>query len=572
MMLDPSCAEVVDELLEQVLHHGTEQPQLAPEVVVDGSLRDPGFPGDVIERCHRVSGVGEEALGRLDHRSPGVRRVLGPPPHVDHTRSIRHTLGMKDDGPVDRHVVISADGHVFGPGNGLLDTSHMEVLTDYFEARYQAAYGEYMRQLAVDMSERTQRFIGALFDEHASPADGTRGLYDSQHRLRDLAGEGIVAEVLFPNGLPFGPGFAGREHAPELRSAGARAYNRWLADFCRQAPGRRAGMAVVTLHDIDAAVDEVRRAKDDGLKGVLLPNYWGTERIAPYLDIRYEPFWSACADTGMPLNVHGGASIGDIDMATYGVPAMLTYATETTFLSTRPLNQLIWGGVFERHPDLTLVLTESRADWVPSRLAFLDGVYEDQLFAHVKHTVKHKPSEYWHRQCYVAASFMSRDEALLRHRIGLDRLLWGADYPHYEGTWPHTDRWLEETFGGLPAPDAHAILAENAGSGVRGSISTTWLPTRPPLAPPSPTSRATGRPASCGAGRGEIEGSGDAGRWRVGGARAGGLEHGELAGEGLEPGPGGDVLVLGEEDRLGCAGGAAQQLEQGRLQVRRPAR
>ena len=75
--------------------------------------------------------------------------------------------------------------------------------------------------------------------------------------------------------------------------------------------------------------------------------------------------------------------------------------------------------------------------------------------------MKHKPSEYWDRQCHVAASFMTRDEALMRHRIGLDRLMWGADYPHYEGTWPHTDRWLKETFGGLPTPDVTTILAEN---------------------------------------------------------------------------------------------------------------
>jgi predicted TIM-barrel fold metal-dependent hydrolase len=194
----------------------------------------------------------------------------------------------------------------------------------------------------------------------------------------------------------------------------------------------------------------------------MLPNYWGTEDIPPYLDLRYEPFWFACAEMEMPVNVHGGASVGDVDMMQYGMPAMLTYASETTFLSTRALTLLIWGGVFERHPDLTFVITESKADWVPSRLAFLDGVYEDQLFAHVKDTVKHKPSEYWNRQCYVAASFMARDEALMRHKIGLDRLMWGADYPHYEGTWPHTDRWLKETFGGLPTPDVKAILAENA--------------------------------------------------------------------------------------------------------------
>ena len=220
-------------------------------------------------------------------------------------------------------------------------------------------------------------------------------------------------------------------------------------------------MAVVCLDDVDRAVRAVHLAKESGLKGVMLPSYWGTEGIPPYLDGCYEPFWAACADAEMPLNVHGGASAGDIDMTTYGMSAMLTFATETTFLSTRPLTQLIWGGAFERHPRLSFVLTESRADWVPSRLAFLDAVYDDQLFAHVRETVKHKPSEYWQRQCYVAASFMSRDEALKRHDIGLDRLMWGADYPHYEGTWPNTDRWLNEAFGQLPVADVTAILAEN---------------------------------------------------------------------------------------------------------------
>jgi predicted TIM-barrel fold metal-dependent hydrolase len=369
-----------------------------------------------------------------------------------------------------RHVVISADGHVFGPGNGLLATGHLDLLTDYFEARYRSEYRDYAQKLKGEIGERMARVVRGLFDEsaagffaqhEASSGEGTSGLFDSARRLDELETEGIVAEVLFPNGVPFASGFGRDPYPIELRAAGARAYNRWLADFCRQAPGRRAGMAVASLHDIPRAVAALEAAKQDGLSGVLLPNYWATEGLPPYLDACYEPFWSACAEMGMPVNVHGGASIGDVDMTRYGMPAMLTFATETTFLSTRALTLLIWGGVFERHPDLTLVLTESRADWVPSRLAFLDGVYEDQLFAHVKETVRHKPSEYWHRQCYVTASFMARDEALRRHEIGLDRLMWGADYPHYEGTWPHTDRWLEETFGGLPTAEVRAILAEN---------------------------------------------------------------------------------------------------------------
>lgn len=368
-----------------------------------------------------------------------------------------------------RHVVISADGHAFGPGNGSGDTEHLDVLTEYFDPAHRSAYREHVAELRAAFAERMAGILAGLFDESATASFAaqevlggpTAGLFDSDRRRRDLEAEGIVAEVVFPNAVPFESSF-GRTYLPELRAAGARAYNRWLADFCRDVPGRRAGMAVVAFDDIDTAVADVRAARELGLAGVVLPGSWSAEDIPPYLDPCYEPFWSACEELGLPVNVHGGATIGDVNMTAYGVAGMLTYATETTFVSTRPLTLLIWGGVFERHPDLTFVLTESRADWIPSRLAFLDAVYEDQLFAHVKDTVKHKPSEYWHRQCYVTASFMSRDEALLRHRIGLDRLLWGADYPHYEGTWPHTDRWLAATFGGLPAPEVRAILGDNA--------------------------------------------------------------------------------------------------------------
>lgn len=468
--------QIIDEPLEEAFHNGTEQRGLAAEVVVDGSFGDARQLSDFVEAGEGVPGVGEEVLSGGQHRGSCVVRMFNAATDLDHTSSIEHTQGMASEvratseADTRRHVVISADGHVFGPGNGLMDTNHLGLLTEYFEPRYRSDYREYTKGLEHELKERMARVIGGLFDkntprsfaEHSGlSTPGTQGLFDSKCRLKDLEQDGIVAEVLFPNGVPFGHAFGGPVHLPELRTAGARAYNRWLADFCGEEPGRRAGMAVVTLHDIDQAVNEVHAAKDAGLKGVLLPNYWATEGIPPYLDPCYEPFWSACAATSMPLNVHGGASIGDVDMKRYGMPAMLTYATETTFLSTRALTQLIWGGVFQRYPDLVLILTESRADWVPSRLAFLDGVYEDQLFAHVKNTVKHKPSEYWHRQCYVTASFMSRDEALLRHKIGLDRLLWGADYPHYEGTWPHTDRWLRETFGGLPTAEVTTILAEN---------------------------------------------------------------------------------------------------------------
>ena len=110
-------------------------------------------------------------------------------------------------------------------------------------------------------------------------ADGGRN-WDSDRRLAELEADGIVAEVIFPNTIP--PFFpkASLVHQPpaadagdlDLRWAGLQAHNRWLADFCADAPGRRAGIAQILLHDVDAAVDEIRWAQAAGLTGgVLLP-------------------------------------------------------------------------------------------------------------------------------------------------------------------------------------------------------------------------------------------------------------------------------------------------------------
>ena len=98
--------------------------------------------------------------------------------------------------------------------------------------------------------------------------------------MRDLEADGIAAEVIFPNTVPpFFPGGALVTQAPpadahdlELRWAGLQAHNRWLADFCARTPGRRAGIAQILLHDVDASVEEIRWAHDHGLTGgILLP-------------------------------------------------------------------------------------------------------------------------------------------------------------------------------------------------------------------------------------------------------------------------------------------------------------
>ena len=272
-----------------------------------------------------------------------------------------------------------------------------------------------------------------------------------------LEGEGVVGEVLFPNGgVPFGGFGESAEH--ELRGVGNRAYDRWLVDFADALPGRRAALAMLTVHDLDATIREIRWAAEHGMKGVILPTVPG-KGLPPYYDDCYDPLWGACQDLEMPVHIHGGG--GTPDYGDYGVVAMLMYATEATYFSHRNLWILIWGGVLERFPRMKLVLTETRADWVPDALMLLDGIHSAPFFRNIRNTAKLKPSEYFERQCYIVASFMGPHESAIRHEIGIDRLMWGADFPHVEGTWPRTRKSLARCFKGVPIDEAWTILTHN---------------------------------------------------------------------------------------------------------------
>lgn len=134
----------------------------------------------------------------------------------------------------------------------------------------------------------------------------------------------------------------------------------------------------------------------------------------------------------------------------------------TEFLNSprprRPMWQLMLGGVFDRHPDLKLVLTEIRADWIPATLRHLDAQYE----AHRRDLpATRKPSEYWQTNCMAGASFIHRAEVEMRHEIGIETINFGRDFPHPEGTWPHTREWLRDAFAGVPEHDARLLLGEN---------------------------------------------------------------------------------------------------------------
>jgi predicted TIM-barrel fold metal-dependent hydrolase len=265
---------------------------------------------------------------------------------------------------------------------------------------------------------------------------------------------------------PFGAGISlptDPPVVPELQWAGARAHNRWLAEFCQMAPERRAGVAIVPVcWDVDLAVKEIRWARQHGLRGILIPSRWGKQDA--YHHPKYEPVWAACEELDLVVHLHSGAAPMEDYADHQGM--MGIYITEVVWWSVRPIWFLIWGGVFERHPRLKLAITESTTVWVPEALALMDQRYSETHFAaklgDYRSHLSMKPSDYFRRNVFLGASCMPRREVEIRHQIGLDNIMWGSDYPHPEGTWPYTRAHVLENFRGLPERELAAMLGGNA--------------------------------------------------------------------------------------------------------------
>lgn len=361
-----------------------------------------------------------------------------------------------------RYTVVSADGHA---GADLLD------YRPYLESKYHEQFDAW-----------AATYVNPY--EDLLHGDAERN-WDSARRLADLERDGIVAEVLFPNTIPpFYPSMSLSAQQPsaeeyELRWAGLRAHNRWMADFCGQAPGRRAGTCQVLLGNMGDAVAEVRWAREHGLfGGVLLPGTPpGTSVPQLYSDV-YEPLWAVCEELDMPVNHHAGSASPEIGQEPAG---RAVFMMEITWFAHRALWHLIYGGAFKRHPGLKFVLTEQGSGWVPGVLEMLDYYHralvrrmssamddagavtaESRFGAGIAEAVGLAPSEYWKRNFFLGASFMRPDEVPLRHAIGLEKLMWGSDYPHDEGTFPYSREALRNSFAGLPHAEIAAILGGNA--------------------------------------------------------------------------------------------------------------
>ncbi len=359
-----------------------------------------------------------------------------------------------------RMMMVSSDCHVM---------ARTADYQPYIESKHGGAFEEWVRELPNYWDALPAFFHEESLSQHNSHASvqsgGEEGYWDFDRRIRELEADGVVAEVIFPNpGVPFGAfPLCGSQPNSELSLAGTRAYNRWLADRISAHPTRHAGIALITIDDIEKTVVEIEWARSAGLRGILLPIYMGAWPL--YNDERYEPLWSACAALEMPVHSHAFPSCNPVGGP--GGPSITIH--ESLFYTQRPLWCMMLGGVFHRHPDLRFVVTEAGVEWIPGMLAALNIAWTGHPIQEFTKHIRLKPqvrgltpTEIWNRQCWAGASFMPRAETEMRHEIGIDRVMWGSDYPHVEGTWPHTKKFLNDAFVGLPESEVRQMVGENA--------------------------------------------------------------------------------------------------------------
>lgn len=374
--------------------------------------------------------------------------------------------------PGRRLIVVSTDSHV---------SPHVAEFRPYCDARYLSTFDEYVAAIE-------DHLLIALGEQDSAPTERSRRYVkesencfdpgsDLDSRLAHMDGDGVAAEVVFHGGfnrqpIPFFSRMLGHTFnqdlpedgvARELRTAGIRMYNRWLADWVSQAPERLIGVAHLPIWDLDAAATEVSWAARNGLRAVNFPS--PRLGLASYNMPAWDPFWAACVEHGVTLHTHGGG--GDFLPPVEGPGRLGISLGEMFYFTRRGMAQMIFGGAFERFPDLKLFLTEQNGCWMVDTLQTLDSAYlaraQDREVPYIRDGVPRLPSEYFRANCFIGASFMSRLEATMAVEADLWRnMLWGRDYPHPEGTWPHTEASLRKTFAGLASEPVKAMLGENA--------------------------------------------------------------------------------------------------------------
>jgi predicted TIM-barrel fold metal-dependent hydrolase len=282
--------------------------------------------------------------------------------------------------------------------------------------------------------------------------------YDAVSQLQAMDMEGLDVAVLFRTSPLHCDDSFEAEYANDL----CKAWNNWIADFCKENPQRLKASALITLHDVDLAIEEVRRVVAHlGVAGLsLCPEPVNGRRIHdPY----YDPLWAEIEKSGVALCFHPPARPKQEQVANrlFGHPNanIVALALRNPVELILAVSEFCAGGVLEKFPNLRVAFLEGNSAWLPWLLYRLDE--RSKLHGPLADVpLSKKPSDYFLGQCFIS---VDPDEYLVTdvvERIGDDNLIISTDYPHIDAHFPHAlDEFLK--IQGLGDDNRKKILWDN---------------------------------------------------------------------------------------------------------------
>jgi predicted TIM-barrel fold metal-dependent hydrolase len=279
------------------------------------------------------------------------------------------------------------------------------------------------------------------------------GLHDPAERIKAQDADSVDAEFLYPT-----PGLWDALEVTdddELKLACAKAYNDWLSAFCAHAPDRLFGIAKIPTTSVEAAVAEVQRAVGElGMKGVLLDAFPSGATIGGRPED--EPFWEAVNELKVPVSFHYGVGVQSVTEPPRGVAPGLKPPMADAILP------LVAGGVFDRNPDVRIVLAHGDAGWALHWMETFDILHVRQ--GHLAHFSLQEegsvPSDYFRKFGWFTFHH-DRTAVKSRSKIGPAHLMWASHFPHDDANWPDDRQQAMNVTAELPDADAQALLAGN---------------------------------------------------------------------------------------------------------------
>ncbi len=286
--------------------------------------------------------------------------------------------------------------------------------------------------------------------------DHARRGWTGEVQLEAMDVEGIDVAVLFPSrGLSV---LTYPERDPRFAAAIARAYNDWMYDFCAPDRTRLLGAGMLSVYDIEDAVQEAHRIVEElGFRAVFLRSNIVNGKA--WHDPYYEPLWDALERLNVPLGFHEATGSRAPQSGQQFEPNFgLRRVYAQPFEQMLGLGSFVGGGILEHHPALKVAFLEANCSWVPWLLWRLDEGYEREGDIFMA-DLKMPPSEYFRRQCWVSIEPDEAPAVAMIEQIGPEQIVFSTDYPHGDSRYPEA----VDAFLALPLSDEHKrkILWDN---------------------------------------------------------------------------------------------------------------